>query len=154
MVIVSILVVAPLFAFSQEYNTAIGIRGGFAQGLTIKHFIGQQKALEGILATRWGGYSIIGLYEINKPINDADGLSWFYGLGGHIGFWDSADNRGWWPNDTGQKTVIGFDLIIGLEYTIPNAPINFQLDYKPAFHFVGYQGTGWDGGAFSVRFTL
>ena len=154
-VIVSILVIAPLLAFSQNYNTAVGIRAGLSNGLTIKHFMSQNKALEGILSTRWGGWNITGLYEVDKPI-DVDGLTWFYGVGGHLGLYDAdAANRSPWFNSrTESVTIIGVDAIIGLEFTIPNAPINFQLDYKPGFNLVGNNSYWGDEGALSVRFTF
>ena len=124
---------------AQSYNTGIGLRGGLAQGVTIKHFLGKTNAIEGILAFRWDGPFITGLYEIHDDPFKVDGLQWFYGFGAHIGFW--------------EETKIGVDFILGLEYTFEEIPINVTLDWKPAINLVG--GGYWaDGFALSVRYVF
>lgn len=143
-----------LSASAQDYKTALGFRGGLGYGLTIKHFTSETVALEGIFATRWNGFYFVGLWEKQASIKDVDGLSWFYGVGGHLGSWNGENNSWFGDPNQGQTVVIGVDGILGLEYTIPNAPINFQLDYKPAFNFVGYQGFWGDTFALSVRFAI
>lgn len=151
------IVVCLLISFTasaQNYKTGIGVRGGLGSGVTIKHFTKPEVALEGIVATRWQGFYFVGLWEKHAAIQDVDGLTWFYGLGGHIGSWDGDSSP--WFNDPNrrQTTVIGVDGIIGLDFTIPNAPINFQLDYKPAFNLIGYSGFWGDTFALSVRFAI
>jgi len=125
---------------AQGYNTGIGLRGGLAQGVTIKHFLGKtSNAIEGILAFRWDGPFITGLYEIHDDPFKVDGLQWFYGFGAHIGFW--------------EETKIGVDFILGLEYTFEEIPINVTLDWKPAINLVG--DDYWlDGFALSVRYVF
>ncbi len=134
---------------AQEYTNGIGLRGGFYSGLTYKRFIKSNVAIEGILDTRWHGFEVVGLYEIQKEINNADGLSWFYGFGGHIGFYDG--DYAYWA-DEGNHTVIGIDGIIGLEYKIPDIPITLGLDWKPAFDVFGNSRFFADGGAFTIRY--
>ena len=54
-----------LFAFSvnaQDYYTAVGIRGGMSNGFSVKHFVSSVDAVEGIVAFRWGGFIVTGLY--------------------------------------------------------------------------------------------
>ncbi len=68
------LITTSLFSYSQDYTTGIGLRGGPSNGLTVKHFISQKAALEGILTTRWGGFGLTGLYEINVPIKSVSRL--------------------------------------------------------------------------------
>lgn len=51
------------FCYTQDYNTGIGLRAGYSNGLTIKHFIGERNAVEGIISSRWQGFNITGLYE-------------------------------------------------------------------------------------------
>ena len=137
---------------AQDYNTAIGVRGGFYNGLTIKHFIGSKAALEGIFSSRWRGFNITGLYEINNPIAEVAGLNWYYGVGGHIGFWNGRYVH--WKDDYNDHTVIGADGILGLEYNFSEIPINLSIDWKPAINLVGYNGFWGDGGAFSIRYIL
>src|SRR5690606_36147238 len=82
-----LLLAITMSAQAQDYNTGIGLRGGFSQGLTVKHFVSDKAALEGILHTRWSGLMVTGLYEIHNDIANAPGLRWYYGGGAHIGFW-------------------------------------------------------------------
>ena len=145
-----ILMNATSVCMAQDYTTGIGLRGGLANGLTIKHFIGEQAALEGILTSRWQGFNITGLYEIHNIAFDTNRLNWYYGLGGHIGFWNGDNVK--WVNDNRDYTVIGVDLILGIEYNFEEAPINISADWKPAFNIVGYSGFWGDGGGLSIRY--
>lgn len=138
-----------LGAEAQNYTTSLGLRGPFNNGITLKHFISEQSALEGIFASRYRGFSFTGLYEKHQGAFDVDQLQWYYGAGGHIGIYD---DRSPWFEDSDQKTVIGVDGIIGLEYTIQEIPFNISIDYKPAFNVVGHQGFWGDNGGISVRY--
>ena len=68
-IIIGLLVVLSTISISyaQDYRTGIGVRGGYFNGLTIKHFTSQSTAFEFLLASRWRGFEITGLYEFHKP---------------------------------------------------------------------------------------
>ncbi len=147
------LVVSIVFlSNAQDYGTALGLRLGYFNGVTVKHFVGEKAALEGILTTRWSGFNITGLYEIHNRAFDVDRLNWYYGFGGHIGFWDGRDV--YWANDLDMHTVIGIDGILGIEYNFEEVPINLSADWKPAFNIVGIENDPFwvDGGALSIRY--
>jgi len=146
----SILILTVFATNAQSYDTGIGLRGGPYNGLTIKHFVGEQTAVEGILTTRWGGFNITGLYEMHKIAFDTPGLYWFYGFGGHIGFWDGDNNP--WFNDNENYTVFGIDGIIGMEYVFEDIPFTIGLDWKPAINLAGNSNFLADGGALSLRY--
>lgn len=137
-------------AGAQDYKTGLGLRGGFSNGLTIKHFIGGKAALEGIASTRWRGFDITGLYEVHNTAFDVDHLKWYYGGGAHIGFYDG--NNTTWGTAGSTYTVIGIDGILGIEYSFSEVPINIGLDWKPSFNIVGYSSFWPDGGALSIRY--
>lgn len=137
-------------ANAQDYNTGIGVRGGLYNGLTVKHFISGENALEGLFLSRWGGFNITGLYEIHANAFNTPRLNWYYGFGGHIGFWDGDKNP--WFDDNNNYTVIGVDGIIGLEYNIEAIPFNISLDWKPAINLIGKTNFGADEVALSVRY--
>ncbi|MCK9311684.1 MAG: hypothetical protein M0P26_05340 [Bacteroidales bacterium] len=137
-------------SFSQNYNTGIGLRAGYYNGLTIKHFLSGNTAFEGIISTRWQGVEVTGLYEIQNHITNAGGLDWFFGFGGHLGFWN-GDHTSWGTPDK-NYTILGIDGIIGLEYSFRQIPINIGIDWKPTLNLVGYTGFWSDGGAFSIRY--
>ncbi|MFT7035161.1 MAG: hypothetical protein ACJA2S_003683 [Cyclobacteriaceae bacterium] len=135
---------------AQDYNTGIGLRGGYFNGITIKHFIGGKVVLEGILNSRWKGYQVTGLYEIHNEAFQTERLKWYYGLGAHIGFWDG--NRTKWGEGGTNYTVVGLDGILGLEYNFSETPFNLGIDWKPTLDIGGYSGFWGDGGAISIRY--
>ncbi len=137
---------------AQDYGTGIGLRGGFSSGLTVKHFISQKNALEGILSTRWRGFDITGLYEIHNQAFDTDRLNWYFGFGAHLGFWDGDYTYTRWGEVGRNYIIIGIDGILGIEYNFREAPINIGIDWKPAFNIIGYTGFWGDGGALSIRY--
>jgi len=135
---------------AQDYNTGIGLRGGWGSGLTIKHFIHGNRAVEGIFDSRWHGFSVTGLYEVHHQAFDVNRLNFYYGIGAHIGFWDG---RYYWDyNNDRNYTVIGIDGILGLEYNFEEIPFNIGIDWKPAFNLTDSSGFWGDGGAISIRY--
>jgi len=137
--------------FAQDYRTGVGLRGGYVSGVTVKHFIDQPTAIEGIFSFGIWGINATGLYEIHARAFDVQGLNWFYGFGGHIGQWNDdyplLDGRG-------QFAVIGLDAIIGLEYAIQEIPFTLSADWKPTLNFWGYPGFIGFGGALSIRYVF
>ncbi len=109
---------------AQDYNWAIGVRGGgMASGLTVKHNISATNAWEGVLNTWYGkGVGLSGLYEWTMPVI-TDGFSFYYGVGAHLGFGSDS----WFG--------VGADGVVGLEYKIPTVPIAVSLDYRPYLNF-------------------
>ncbi len=138
--------------YSQDYRTSLGLRGGLPYGLTVKHFLSKTNALEGILASSWGGFVVTGLYENEHWTGQYPGLNWFWGFGAHAGFWDAGMN----PNidDTYTGSIIGADAIVGLEYTFDEIPLNLSLDLLPTFNLIGYTGWGGINGAISIRYVF
>lgn len=152
--IVSLLLVFSMFSasYAQDYRTGIGLRGGFANGLTIKHFVSDKNAFEFLFASRWRGLEITGLYEFHNQAFQTNRLNWYYGIGAHVGFWNGDYTNKYWGEPGNNYTVVGLDGILGIEYNFIEAPFNISLDWKPAFNLVGYTGFWGDGGAISVRY--
>jgi hypothetical protein len=152
-----LLVLIAVFVFTffvraQDYGTGIGFRGGPGFGLTVKHFFNGRNAFEGLLSTRWHGLEITGLYEIHNMAFGVERLNWYYGFGGHIGFWNGNYPYSYWGKEGVAYTVIGIDGILGLEYNFKQIPLNIGLDWKPMINLAGYSGFWGDDGALSVRF--
>ena len=152
-----ISVIVMLFAFNsaaQQYDKAIGIRGGLFNGVTYKQALSSSTYLEGIASFRWNGFMVTGLYEITKPIDsNAPGLDWYYGFGAHVGFYDDADSGPWEEGDF-DGPMIGADGIIGMEYTFREVPVTLSLDWKPAINLFGWDGYWSDNVALSIRYTF
>jgi hypothetical protein len=138
------------FTNGQEYKTAVGLRGGFSNGLTVKQFIRGKSAFEGILATRYRGIELTGLYEIHNPAFEVEHLNWYFGFGAHLGFYNG--NYVYWGHSDKTYTMLGVDAILGIEYCFTEAPINIGIDWKPAYNMTDYPGFWADGGALSIRY--
>jgi len=150
--ITALLIGISTFSMAQDYSTGIGLRGGLFNGITIKHFVGNHNAFEGIISSRWQGFNVTGLYEIHNQAFKTGGLNWYYGFGGHIGSWNGSNVT--WATDNLNYTVIGIDGIIGIEYNFPSIPFNISADWKPAINLVGYSGYWLDSGAISFRYVF
>ena len=138
---VSILAIAN----GQDYKTGIGLRGGPYMGLTVKHFLNEKHAVEGLLQTRYSGFDVTALYEFhNAKAFDVDRLNWYYGFGGHLGSYNNAAYS--------LGAVVGIDGILGIEYNFSEAPLNIGLDWKPMFNLIGNTNFWGDGGALSIRY--
>jgi hypothetical protein len=142
-----------LTTYGQLYNTGVGARLGFFNGLTVKHFMQEGRAIEGIFATRWNGFIITGLYEYQQQFPDVNNLEWFVGGGAHVGFWNTNRYPGRTFND-GSHSVFGLDLIVGVEYTFDEFPFSASIDWKPAFNILGDTSWWGDGLALSIRYTF
>ena len=165
---------------NSGYSTGIGLRGGgYSSGLTIKHFLSGKNgvAIEGLVTTeykaRGARLTILGEKHIGIP--DAKGLQFYYGAGFHAGAYQGryyfADERFYYNGRKGDKyflvsnrdgyyydettyVAIGADLILGLEYKLPDLPFVVGFDYKPFFEvFHGYTGF-YNDAAISLRFTF
>ncbi|WP_423129734.1 hypothetical protein [Gaoshiqia sp. Z1-71] len=151
LIVVTIISFFAIFSASaQDYNTGIGLRGGFFSGLTVKHFLNQSHAFEGLLSSRWHGLEITGLYEIHRQAFNAPRLNWYYGFGAHLGFYDGDRSSRF--DDGDNYVVIGADGILGIEYNFAEIPINLGLDWKPVINLVGDTGFWGDGAAISIRY--
>ena len=136
---------------AQDYKTGLGVKLGTGAGFTLKHFLNERSAIEGLLTTKWHGFDITGLYEIHNRAFDTDKLRWYYGFGAHLGFYNGNDVE--WGAPGATYNVFGIDGILGLEYTFEEAPFNIGLDLKPALNLVGYTGF-WTDFGLSVRYVF
>ena len=158
--------------------------GGYSSGLTIKHFLSGKNgvAIEGLLTTEYaahgGRLTILG--EKHHNLADVKGLQFYYGAGFHAGSYQGryyfADKRyyrsinddyylvphsgpgsrkyGDYYYDETSYIAVGADLILGLEYKLPDLPFVVGIDYKPFFEvFHGYNGF-YNDAAISLRVTF
>lgn len=165
-ILIVILFLSTSSSKAQPYETGIGFRlAGITSGISVKHYISSNSALEGILSFGRHAFLITGLYEKHQPFPNAEGLSWFFGGGAHVGFFSSEyryydfyySSHGkikyveFEHSDAG--TFLGGDFILGMEYKFKNAPVDLGLDVKPFIDLVPGLYGYWEG-ALSIRFTL
>lgn len=130
---------------SQEYKTALGVKF-YPGAISLKHFVNEKAALEG-LGYFWNrGSRITGLYEFHGRIGNAAGLKWYVGPGAHVGFYNTKYGGG---------TSVGVDGVLGLDYKFKGAPINVSLDWQPSFEFGDtYDGFSGNWGGLAIRYVF
>ena len=81
------LMVATLTVSAQDYNWAVGVRGGGFSGLTVKKNNGGN-ALEFGASWNWNNnINVDGVYLWQQPVI-ADGFTLYYGAGAYVGMWE------------------------------------------------------------------
>jgi hypothetical protein len=130
---------------AQDYKVAVGIRFSTADptisnAVSIKYFMDETNALEGLVSfgNRFG---LGGLYERHQLIGGTPAFTWFWGLGGYIG----------WQN---SQTFLGPMGAIGLDYKFANAPVNLSIDWKPELDIVPNINFVPDAFGVTVRYTF
>ncbi|MBC7868047.1 MAG: hypothetical protein H7X88_10995 [Gloeobacteraceae cyanobacterium ES-bin-316] len=135
---------------SNDYTTALGVKF-YPGAISLKHFVTEKNALEGIAYFYNRGTRITGLYEIHSEIPNAGGLKWYIGPGAHIGFYN---NKTYNDFNYGGKTFIGIDGVLGLDYKINSAPINLSIDWQPSFEFGDGAGFNGNWGGLAIRYVF
>jgi hypothetical protein len=149
LILLSITVITS-FSFSQNYKTAIGFKGGYPGygSLNAKYFLDSKNAIEGSIG---GGSSTLwlqGLYELNYSLED--GLNWYFGGGANLGFYSFKNTI---TNVRTSSVILGFNGIVGIEYTFEDFPLNVALDTGPNLRIINSFGFGW-GAGLAVRYAI
>jgi hypothetical protein len=137
-------------SMGSSYQTAVGIK--FWPGaISVKHFISDNAALEG-LATFWdNGFRVTGLYEIHGDVDNAPGLKWYIGPGAHIGAYNGVLFHDHYYSS--GSLSLGIDGVVGLDYKINGAPIDLSLDIQPYLELAGHPYLDIWGGL-CIRYTF
>ena len=121
--VMAALMVATLSVSAQDYNWAVGVRGGLFNGLTVKKTLGSN-AVEAGVALYSSAIRIDATYQWQEPVI-ADGFHLYYGAGAYTSLANSYFG-------------LGAEGVVGLEYRIPiNFPLAVSLDYRPAINVLG-----------------
>lgn len=108
--------------YAQRYNTAIGARIDRSMlGISVKQRIFRTVTVEGILAGNSNAMIGTTLLEKHYPIIGR-GLNAYMGGGLHVG---GAEVGG---------TLLGPDLLLGVEFKLPFMPLTVAGDLKPSYH--------------------
>jgi hypothetical protein len=130
---------------AQDYKVAVGIRFSTADptisnAVSVKYFIDETNALEGLVSfgNRFG---LGGLYERHQLVGGIPAFTWFWGVGGYIG-WQST------------QTYLGPMGAVGLDYKFANAPVNLSIDWKPELDIVPNINFVPDAFGVTVRYAI
>lgn len=136
-------------SMGRSYKTALGVKVWDGAGITFKTFVAPNNAVEVIGYFYRYGTRLTGLYEIHGNISGASGLKWYVGPGAHLGFYNNKER--YYNND---KVIAGIDGVLGLDYKVNKAPLNFSLDWQPSFEFADGRGFAGSWGGLGIRYTF
>jgi hypothetical protein len=132
-------------ASAQDYRLALGVRLSnniptLSSSITGKYFVTDKNAIEGLVSfgNRFG---IGALLELHRPFSTVEGLSWFFGGGGYVGFEDS-------------DTYLGPTGVLGLDYKFPAVPVNLSIDWKPELDILPAINFVPEAFSVSIRFVI
>ena len=141
-------------AQTSSYKTALGVRLSsspaiVSNSISLKHFLNESSAVE-VLFSFGDPLAIGALYQVHKPFA-AEGLKWFYGGGGYLGFIKTYN-----PVKDRHETdpAFGAQGVLGLDYKFSKAPINLSLDWKPELNLVSDINFEPAAVGFTARFTF
>lgn len=136
---------------AQYYDNAIGIRAGVASGISFKHFISNNDAIELIASFHHQSLQLGALYQRHAGAFDIQGMNWYYGGGGFLGFYDGRYHPSW--GTEGRHTVLGVMGVLGLEYKIDEIPVSVGIDFTPAIDIAPITHT-WFGYNVVLRYVF
>ena len=136
LLVMAALMVATLTVSAQEYNWAVGLRGGGFSGLTAKKNMGSNAIEAGLL---WGsGLNVEATYQWQQPVI-GEGFHLYYGAGAFLGL--------------GSGISLAAEGVVGLEYRLPiDFPLAISLDYRPALWVVPAVLPYFGNFAFGVKY--
>ena len=142
---------------AQDYKSAIGIKAGGGSlgtaGINFKTFTSSSTAMDLTLSFGSYGsgvsyYSFTALYELHQNAFDVDALNWYYGGGANVNYIDYKFTstiviQGNTITNTISGSNIGFGVlgVLGIEYTIPDIPVNIAIDIEPGLFYNKYRNT-------------
>jgi hypothetical protein len=148
--VILVLFAVTTFSYSQNYKTAIGIKGGYPGygSLNGKHFLNSKTAIEGSIGGGTNTLWLQGLYELNFSLEQ--GLNWYAGGGANVGFYSFKNTI---TNERTSNMILGLNGIVGIEYTFEDFPLNVALDTGPNLRIINSFGFGW-GAGIAVRYAI
>ncbi|MDC0099783.1 MAG: hypothetical protein QNK78_09090 [Crocinitomicaceae bacterium] len=144
------------FSFSQQYNTAVGIKGDWSTldvdmaQFSVKHFFQEANAVEVNFGAGRRFVWLEGMYLFNHALKGD--FDWYTGGGLDLGYWNTNyDNR--YDNTTHSGFWGGLTGVFGAEYTFKVVPLNFALDVGPTMRLVPDMEVGIKVG-FATRYAF
>lgn len=112
---------------SQASATAVGLRIDFGTGSTglgpnIKHRFNRKHSIDAAIVFFEG--DVVGLgaqFERNFSVRGNPDVNWYIGIGPQFLF-------------ANENNTIALVPVTGLEFNIPNSPLNLSFDWRPNFH--------------------
>lgn len=130
-------------ANAQNYTTALGLGIDFGDGVTyvgpsVKHAFAEHHVGQAELGFEDSATAITALYQYHDDFENAGGLNWFAGGGASLFLID------------GGGSLFSLRGSVGLDYRIPNVPLAFSFDWRPALALDSDVADRFEAGAFGL----
>ncbi len=137
-----------------HYDLGLGVKVGspWMSG-TIKYFLNDASALEGLVHVGNFGFGMTALYEHHFIIGGLPGLRWYIGGGAHLAFQTSDGYNPFTGLPRANKAYAGIDAVGGVEYVFEKVPIAIGADVSPIINFAGNVHGWWNAGTY-IRYTF
>lgn len=128
---------------AQNYTTALGLGIDFGDGVTfvgpsVKHAFAEHHVGQAELGFEDGATAITALYQYHDQFENAGGLYWFAGGGASLFLIDGGDS------------LFSLRGTVGLDYKIPDVPLAFSFDWRPALALDSDVNDRFEAGAFGI----
>ncbi len=141
-----LIVLAAALAFTVSavaQPKAIGVRVGYGAEVTYQNYAGGYNFVELDLGFMSNGFRLTGIYDFN--LGSAGYFNFYAGPGAQLGFANTNNSS----STVFVAAVVGQ---IGAEFCVPNVPLSFSLDWRPAIYFAGANYFGWDGFGLGIKY--
>lgn len=132
--LIAAILLSSLSLRAQDYNYAVGLRAGvISTDFEFKYNTAEYNAFKlsvDMMYDKMSGARVLGYYEFYVPVI-TQGMSFYYGLGGGLAFFDNPDD-----NQNGVNLGLAAGAIAGLEYKLADLPLAVSLDYRPRFELL------------------
>ena len=102
----------------SPYSNAVGVRAGYSSGLSFKHFVSSDFALDAMAVYNQHGFQVSLLYAYQFSPYGKERLQYYAGLGPHAGNWS-------------DEFAIGAAALAGAEFIFRKAPLILGMEWKP-----------------------
>ena len=143
----TLILIAAILGFAVVASAqprAIGIRAGYGGEFSYQHSFGSNF---GELDLGWWGNNHINLVGIYDFVIGGNGqVNVYIGPGAQVSIWNDE------PAHT-SRTNVGFAGQFGVEWNIPQIPLQLSVDWRPVFFFLNDgRGFGYDSVGLGIRY--
>ena len=127
---------------AQQYEQALGLRGGIGATATYKQFLSYRSAFEVIGGRYDNDFWGVGLLlQFHNEFRTSSAFEWYWGFGPTLTFQNSDG-------------FLGISGALGLHVTLQDIPLNFSLDWLPRIRLGSQSTFRPSGGGIAVRYVI
>ncbi len=136
LLLLTFILIAGMPALRAQSGDVVGVRFGGFNAIQYKHYLDEQRSLEGRFGLNRKNRAIKLLFQFEQPASMLyrDKLFFYYGFGLHTGY-QRNENSWEFPGVNIPRffPALGFDAVLGTEYRLSILPVSVGVDFNPSF---------------------